>query len=150
MTWISEIHLYVGTNVAEEGHQEEDVPPASTQGFPRWPKPKAKYTGTVSLAQISCVWLLPFPCLTTLQTSKGIGNISNCLPGHSPQSLPPAGFSAVENFFSSIFFGQTNVEAPFLQTDSVEGDITIDLWVLSLTMWDIQQEYSISSHLILK
>ena len=55
----------------------------------------------------------------------------------------------MENFFSS-FVRQTNVEAPFLQTDSVGGDITIDLWVLSLTMGDIQQEYSISSHLILK
>ena len=120
-----------------EGHQEEDVPPASTLGFPRWPKPKEKYTGTVSLAQISYVWLLPFPCLTTLQTSKGTDNISNCLRGHSPQSLPPVGFSTVENFFSFIFVGQTNVETPFLQTDSIGGDITIDLQVLILTMGDI-------------
>lgn len=126
----------VGTNVVSEGHQEEDVPSASTLGFPRWPKPKAKYTGTVSLAQISYVWLLPFLCLTTLQTSKGIDNIWTPLPGHSPQSLPLVGFSTVENFFSSIFVGQT-IEAPFLQTDSVGGDITIDLQVLILTMGDI-------------
>ena len=122
-----------------EGHQEEDVPPASTLGFPRWPNPKAKYTGTVSLAQISYVWLLLFPCLTTLQTSMGIDNVSNHLLGHSAQSLPPVGFCTMKNFFSSIFVSQTNVEAPFLQTDSVGGDITIDLQVLSLTMGDIQQ-----------
>lgn len=85
-----------------EGHQEEDVPPASTLGFPWWPNPKAKYTGTVSLAQISYVWLLSFLCLTTLQTSKGTDNISNHLPGHSLQSLPPVGFSTMKNFLLHI------------------------------------------------
>lgn len=141
---------FCGTNVAEWGASGRMFPLPPLLGFPRWPKPKAKYTGTVQscpdfLCVAPSVSLSPAPS----DPARGIDASQTLYQAILPQKSSSGRILYSGKLFSSIFVGQTNLEAPFLQTDSVGG------YHHRFTGADSHHgrylaEYSISSHLILK